>query len=130
MRPGRPRRTRERWRPPARPPPWRPPRRRARDASGRAWRWILTAGAAGGNPHGPRPDAFPRDSGGAVVVGRGVAGQELALPAVDADDDRTGDRHALGAPVRGPVVGDGHVLGGAVVPDRQVARAPAPADGV
>jgi len=66
----------------------------------------------------------------AGVVGRGVAPDRDARPTVDPDRHRTGHGDALAAPVRRAVVRDRVVLGGAVVPDRQVALAPAPADRV
>src|SRR5207253_2957649 len=66
----------------------------------------------------------------ADVVGRGVAPDRDARAAVHPDRYRPGHGDALAAPVRGAVVGDRVVLGGAVVPDGQVALAPAPADRV
>src|ERR1022692_1913359 len=64
---------------------------------------------------------------GASVVGGCLAPQRDAWPAVNADRHRARDSDALAPAVRRAVVEDRVVLGGAVVPDREVSLAPLPA---
>src|SRR5580700_6008350 len=66
----------------------------------------------------------------AGVVGGCFAGEWHARAAVYADRHGAGHGDPLAAAVRGAVVEDGVVLGGPVVPDREIPDPPLPAGGV